>query len=143
MKFVRPFLCFLLLLMPSAPRFAAKAAQRPVSTIPAKPAVAWVFVIKRDKNLTPRSSVFLRVAGKSTLVFQGIDEFRTLARADYKEHHVPADALAACTGWWAGQGDDLYVVRRKQRFEVYRRELDEQSGPFPVKRIKSIVSPRY
>ena len=69
---------------------------------------------------------------------QAMDEFQTVTKANYKDHDIPASALLACAGWWAGAGDHLYVVRRGRSLVVYRKELDEQGPNLPWKRFKVI-----
>ena len=104
------------------------------------PPVAWVFQMHRDKSGTPSTDVFLRVGGKQTLVMrQAQEEFEALPRSSYKDHAVPAQALAACAGWFAGAGDDLYVIRRGRSLVVYRKQQDEQAPDFPWKRLKVIA----
>lgn len=112
-------------------RAAPVAASRP-------PTVTWSFATHTDPDLTPHSRVFLRVNGKRIPVYETTATFQTLRRRDYKDHGVPSSAVAACSGWFAGQGDDLYVVRHGGRLVVFMRELDEQADTTPYKWLKSI-----
>lgn len=96
----------------------------------------------------PHSRVFLNVNGKRTLVFSSDEAFHAVSRAEFiaqqvpPELKVPREALAACAGWWAGAGDNLYVVRRGARLDVYRQELDEGIEKTPPGRvIKSLSLP--
>ncbi len=102
------------------------------------PTVRFEFDVKRDVYDTPTSRVFLRVDGQRFFVSSFQEGFNRLSRAEFTNRKVPREALAACSGWWAGAGDNLYVVRRGTRLDVYRQQMDEQSGPFPYRRIKSI-----
>jgi hypothetical protein len=118
------------------------AQPRPIQTRP-RLAVRFEFEVKRDADDTPHSRVFVNANGKRTLVLASMAGFEALSRADFAERKIPREALAACTGWWAGAGDNLYIVRRGERLDVYRQEMDEQAGPFPFRKIKSIrLSPR-
>ena len=113
--------------------YAAPAArQRP-------PTVTWSFETRTDRDLTPHSRVFLRVNGRRVPVYgETTATFQTLGRGEYTGHGVPSNAITACAGWFAGQGEDLYVVRRGRRLVIYLRELDEQA-PIPAyKRLKSV-----
>ena len=93
------------------------------------PPLQWVFQTRRDPQINPHTDVFLRVGTKQFLVMrQAPDEFRLAAKADYKVASIPPQALTACLGWWAGEGDYLYVIRRGRSLVVYRKEVDEQ-GP--------------
>ena len=101
--------------------------------------VSWVFTLRHDPDLTPHSNVFLRVSGRRILILRDADSaFTVLNRTDYHDHDVPRQAIAACTSWFAGQGEDLYVIRRSGRLIVFSRALDEQAGPFPYKRLKVV-----
>ena len=103
------------------------------------PPLAWVFQVRHDAQTNPHTNVFLRVGNRKILVMhQAMDEFQTVTKANYKDHDIPASALLACAGWWAGAGDHLCVVRRGRSLAVYRKELDEQGPNLPWKRFKVI-----
>jgi hypothetical protein len=103
--------------------------------------VSFTFDTKEDGDGNPHTKVFLVVGARRELLAEATANFSLLERKDYKDHGVPADALTACSGWWAGQGQDLYVVRRNGRLVVYSRSLDEQARTPPYKRLKVITSP--
>ena len=104
------------------------------------PPLAWVFRTRHDPQTDPHTDVFLRVGSKQILIMpQAEEEFHAVAKADYKDSSIPASALAACSGWWAGAGDKLYVIRRGRSLIVYRKELDEQAPDLPWKRLKVIA----
>ncbi len=110
-----------------------------VAAPPPVPPLRWVFQTRHDAQTNPQTDVFLRVGTRQVLVLpHASDEFTVANRTQYKDSGIPADALTACTGWWAGAGDNLYVARRGRSLVVCRKELDEQSGPFPWKRLKII-----
>ena len=132
----------------AVPTFAlfALAAVRPVwaqaSPAPQTPPLQWVFQTRHDAQTNPHTDVFLRVGSRRVLVLrQAEEEFRVPAKTNYKDAGVPAQALTACLGWWAGAGDNLYVVRRGRSLVVYRREVDEQAPDLPWKRFKVISLP--
>ncbi len=128
--------------MRAALSFALFVLAVPAPAAPADartPPLQWVFQTRRDAQTDPHTDVFLRVGSRQVLVLrQAEEEFTVSAKAEYKDQHIPAQALAACAGWWAGAGDDLYVVRRGSSLVVYRREVDEQAPDFPWKRLKVI-----
>ncbi len=104
---------------------------------------SWKFdlTIAEDSD-TPRGKVHLLVGSRKVLIFSdAIGVFSVIERADYKSKGVPATALAACSGWWAGQGQDLYVVRRRKQLIVYIRDLDEQAEIPPYRQLKVIPLP--
>ena len=119
---------------------AAAGAVPAAPSSPPTPALRWVFATHPDKELVPRGKVFLLVGAKRVLIEPKVDcEFHPVSRADYKTYKVPASALAACSGWFGGGGEDLYVVRRKDSLLVYRRWTDEQAPEFAYKRIRTIA----
>lgn len=73
----------------------------------------------------PRSVLFLAENGGAT----ELDTFSVnLAKIEperYAEMSIPADALDACGGWYAGGGDYFYVVKRKGRAVVYQGYQEE------------------
>ena len=115
---------------------AGQAAPAPGSRLPQ---ITWQFDTRVDKDLTPHTNVFLRVGGKRFLVLRGsVSEFQVIKRQEYKDHKVPAEAIAACAGWFAGQGNDLYVIRRAGKLIVFDRALEEQEAIPPYKRLQMI-----
>ena len=103
------------------------------------PAVEWAFEGREDAQGNPHEKVFLRVGGKkvSVLPLTGL-HFERLLRTEYRERNIPAEAQAACLGWWAGGGLDMYVLRRGRTLKVYCRDLDEQAPIPPYRLLKSV-----
>ena len=119
----------------AAPGPAARADTAPV-------AVSWVFDTHQDGQGNPVSRVFLRVAGRRMLVESHSQlQYSVTDRAGYKDLKVPRAALAACTGWWAGGGENLYVIRRGPRLLVLRRWQDEQGPDLLYKLLRVIPLP--
>jgi hypothetical protein len=105
--------------------------------------VSWVFDVRLDRADNPRNKVFLVVGGRRVLLLANVPEgFRILDRDEYSSHDVPASAITACSGWWAGQGKDMYVIRRNRRLLVYIRDVEEGGGPgLPYRRLRVISRP--
>lgn len=104
--------------------------------------LAWIFDIREDRAGNPRGRVFLRVARRRVLISRNVSgHYHVLRRQDYAAHRVPSSAVTACAGWWAGQGEDLYMIRRPGRLRVFRRNLDE-SAPTPAARLIRTISLR-
>ena len=118
---------------------AARGAGQHASRAQAE--VTWAFDTHEDRDGNPRTKVFLVVGARRVLLTEATANFSVLERQDYKSHAVPAAALAACAGWWAGAGEDLYVIRRDGSLIVYSRDLDEQAPASRYKRLKVIPSP--
>lgn len=115
------------------PLHAAPAARQ-------TPPLTWVFQTRHDPQTNPHTDVFLRVGTRQVLVMhQADDEFQIAAKTEYKDTSIPAQALTACLGWWAGAGDYLYVIRRGRSLVVYRKEVNEEGPELPWKRLKVIL----
>ena len=133
--------CFLILFAAlfAVPCEAARGARQKSARAQAE--VTWAFDTHEDRDGNPRTKVFLVVGGRRVLLTETTARFSVLERQDYKSHAVPAAAVAACAGWWAGAGEDLYVTRRGRSLVVYSRALDEQAPASRYKRLKVIPSP--
>lgn len=46
--------------------------------------------------------------------------------AHYGDYQIPAEALAAAGGWWAGAGDYFYARQSGNQIEFFQGALDEQ-----------------
>jgi hypothetical protein len=109
---------------------------------PSQANVSWLFDIRNDKYGNPRGKVFLLVGGRKVLILpKAAAQYRVLDRKEYESRDVPATAITACTGWWAGQGEDMYVTRRKKQLVVSIRYLDEGGSIPAYKRLKVIPLP--
>ena len=111
--------------------------------MPRPPVLAWSFDIHDDRDGSPHGQVFLRVNGRNILVVPKADmQYTVVPRSEYHERGVPAAALTACSGWWAGAGMGLYVIPHRGRLDIFRRDEDEQSGNSAYRLIKSLPLPR-
>jgi hypothetical protein len=135
----RLFFIFLLAALAAGTRPPAQGqGQKPAG---AKAEVNWLFDAREDGDGIPHTKVSLAVGDRRVFLEEVAAKFAVLERRDYKSHGVPASALTACSGWWAGAGEDLYVVRRRGSLVVYSRTLDEQAPVGAYKRLKVIPSP--
>lgn len=44
---------------------------------------------------------------------------------EYEDFKIPAEALAAAGGWWAGAGDYFYILEAETEYVVMKGVLDE------------------
>jgi hypothetical protein len=129
--------CLLFLLTLFSPAFYAKG-QNVQATTPAEPKLIWLFDIKENEG-TPQGKVYLQVGDRKVLLLPDTaGNYSVLERADYRSHGVPAQAITASTGWWAGQGEDLYVIRRGNQLIVFVRDLYESARTGAYRRLKVI-----
>jgi hypothetical protein len=122
--------------------FQSAVVADPVASSKANPAelvISWVFDIKMDNTETPRGKVSLFVNGRVILLRPAVvGQYNVIERTEYKDKGIPTTALTACSGWWAGAGEDLYVIRRKKQLIVYIRYLDEGTSSSSFVRLKTI-----
>lgn len=104
----------------------------------AQAAISWQFETRRMKYDVPDTKVYLVVGRRRIFLLRAPSQFSVLDRQNYSGHAVPAAAITACAGWWAGQGQDLYVIRSKKRLIVFARNLDEQAPVERYSRLKVI-----
>lgn len=104
--------------------------------------IEWLFDIK-DGEYTPEGKVYLLVGARKILLLPSATErYERIERKDYKRNEIPPSAVTAISGWWAGQGKTLYVVRRKKRLIVFIKYADEGAPDFSFERLKTIRLPR-
>jgi hypothetical protein len=113
---------FFLLALASCSTFHDKKEDAPVK-------VAWVFDIQADPGGLPRGSVFLQVDAERVLVHPNVEMgYKLIDPADYVQHKIPPEALAACTSYGVGRGEELYVIREKKDLAIFGRMLDEEGA---------------
>lgn len=78
-----------------------------------------------DKNGTPRSTVSVMVGGKKLKVAEA-KAFEIIGKTDYAIYQIPANAIAACGGWWEGAGDYFYILDNgNDNYTVMQGTMDE------------------
>jgi hypothetical protein len=78
-----------------------------------------------DKNEVPHNAILLIQNGVATPI-DSVLGCETIEKADYASKQIPADAVAACGGWYAGAGDYFYLVLKNGKPVVYKGWQDEQ-----------------
>jgi len=93
------------------------------------PLLEWRFKMTttHDGNYTPTTTVFLRINNNMEFVIEpkARAAFHVLQPKDFETSGVPKRALTACSGWFAGGGEDYYATYDGKRVLVYHRSLDE------------------
>ncbi len=72
----------------------------------------------------PAAAVYF-LAGDSKVKIASITVCETIEPEQYAEYDIPAEALAAVGGWYAGAGDYLYAVQEGEAVLVYQGMQDE------------------
>jgi len=100
------------------------------TTVTEKPAVSTGEVKLLCKSMgedslgIPHHDVYLLVDGKETKI-KGINGCNDISKTDYTTYEIPAAAVSACGGWWAGAGDYYYVIMEDGKPAVYEGWQDE------------------
>ena len=103
------------------------------------PNVEWLFdVLRVDEFGAPHTRVFLVVGGRRVFILQAASQFHVVER-QHNRDDIPARAIAACSGAYAGQGQDLYVIRRNRQLIVYLRDWDEGMTAAPSYRRLRVI----
>lgn len=81
--------------------------------------------ISSNPEEMPQFEVSLEI-GDKIQILDSISACKTFTKEEYAQHEIPANALSACGGWWAGAGDYLYVIEENKAFIVMQGWQDEQ-----------------
>ncbi|MEL6925342.1 MAG: hypothetical protein AAFO94_14945, partial [Bacteroidota bacterium] len=115
------FLCFLVACQSDSSSSANK------NTIIGTPAFSFETTI--DSTEMPNTSIFLTFDDNKIKVAQTHSCLK-ITPAEYERHDIPADAIDACGGWWAGAGDYFYLTLQDEHYQIYQGSVDEmQEAP--------------
>ncbi len=86
----------------------------------------------------PRHEVFLML-GNSKIKVADILNCEILGKDAYEQNQIPATAIAAVGGWWAGAGDYLYIMEENGNYVVKQGATAEEmtNNDFGYKTIMS------
>jgi hypothetical protein len=94
------------------------------------PKLEWVFnEVGRAEFDAPITEVYLVVNGQKNLIVKENMLVSETPAELYKDYEIPSNALTSCRGWWAGGGNDYWVIPGTGGLEVYVRWIEEGSGP--------------
>ena len=77
-----------------------------------------------DSTETPHSQIYLSFDDNKLKIAQ-INTCLRIVKEEYQRHEIPAKALDACGGWWAGSGDYFYLIKQEDQYLVYQGFVDE------------------
>ncbi|MCC6724094.1 MAG: hypothetical protein IT258_06250 [Saprospiraceae bacterium] len=73
----------------------------------------------------PHHEVFLQI-GSSKVKVADILNCEILNKDAFEQNQIPANAIAAVGGWWAGAGDYLYIVEEGGKYVVKKGATAEE-----------------
>lgn len=74
----------------------------------------------------PRHEVFLQM-GNSKVKVADILNCEILGKDAFEQNQIPANAITAVGGWWAGAGDYLYLIEEGGNYVVKKGAIAEES----------------
>ncbi|MEK7254927.1 MAG: hypothetical protein AAB316_09295 [Bacteroidota bacterium] len=77
-----------------------------------------------QEGAPPRHEVFLQL-GEELKKIADINNCQPMTRDLFEQHKIPAEALSAVGGWWAGTGDYIYVALEGENYVVKQGSMDE------------------
>jgi hypothetical protein len=61
-----------------------------------------------------------------------------VTNSDYRMYNIPNNADAACHSYWAGMGETVYLIQKKNTVEYYSRKEYEDGNPTKYKKVKTV-----
>jgi hypothetical protein len=116
----------------------ATTEQKKEATTPTLSAPKWAIIMKGLEEDAPVSQVYL-VTKDSTFISKELGGLRELTKEEYTDKKIPASAITACTGFWAGLESRLYVADSADSWVVKAMYIDEGSdGKETFETVKTI-----
>jgi hypothetical protein len=75
----------------------------------------------------PHSEVFIQI-GDSKVKVADIQSCEIIAPEAFADYQIPANAITAAGGWWAGSGDYIYVVQEGENYLVKQAAMGEEQA---------------
>lgn len=96
-------------------------------------------MINQDE-VSPKAAVYALVRENKIKIGEIVTgECMLILPSDYANYKIPAEALSAAGGWWAGSGDYFYIIEAETEYVVMKGELDEMmEGDMVYKRIAGL-----
>jgi len=119
-----------------------QTSENQTSTDAASPAVSTpkkeipFFTIRSSSNddtENPKSEIYLSISGNEIDIQEAVVACEQIKKADYSNYKIPAEAIDACGGWWAGTGEYFYIIENKESdyYMVMYAAVDEQATGEP------------
>lgn len=93
----------------------------------------------------PSYAVYLQVKDRKVKIAQIAVECSLIDPNNFSTYNIPADALRAVGGWWAGTGEYLYAINEENGLSIYQGTVDEmQEEPgYNYRRIGTFDGKRF
>jgi len=94
-------------------------------------------LVTTDQEDMPRTKVYFVLRDRKVLT-RTVTGHET--KSDVVPDWAPKSTVAYTSLWWAGQGDQFYVVKKGTAYRIYHRSIDEESKPGKFRLVKSVKS---
>ncbi|KOY85420.1 hypothetical protein AD998_03965 [bacterium 336/3] len=104
------------------------------------PKISWEFTSVEDDMGIPRTTIYVVVNEKKTLLVKGMGVFHELEKDSFRQsqYQIPKNAISACAGFWAGLGHQICVVPKGKVLEIKEGFLEAESPKGTKVRYKTI-----
>lgn len=87
----------------------------------------WEFETSQDENFNPRTTIYILIENfKIKLVENAPGGFEPIQTKQYEMESIPKTAITACSGFWAGLFQVLYIERADDKLIIYEGFLDAE-----------------
>lgn len=90
--------------------------------------INWLLETQEDELANPVTKISL-IVDKRYVEIESALNVEALPKITWINHNIPDDALAACGGWWAGQGAYYYVVKKNDKLQILKGYAGEGMDP--------------
>lgn len=96
-------------------------------------------LISADEDV-PKAAIYALVRENKVKIGEVItDDCKVIEADDYANFKIPADALTAAGGWWAGAGDYYYILEAENEYVVMKGRLEEMmEGDMEYRRVAGL-----
>ena len=75
----------------------------------------------------PQSVIYVICQAETTFVAKVMGHAELVEKSRFSDMDIPSNAIAACASWWAGAGDNFYLIPDKRNMlKVFQGWQDEE-----------------
>ncbi len=97
--------------------------------------LSWSFETKEGDAGLLQTAITLKVNGKTHFIKTASGGFEEIPKQNFADIHykIPQKALTACSGFWGGLQNTLYVIKVGNNLEVHEGFLDSEAPNIALK----------
>lgn len=95
--------------------------------------------VSKDEDV-PKAAIYALVRENKVKIGEIItNDCKVIEADEYANFKIPADALTAAGGWWAGAGDYYYILEAENEYVVMKGRLEEMmEGEMEYRRVAGL-----